>query len=97
MQYGISREEEHNLPEFNSHAEARMYFKEKYGTDFMITDSDIIDGQKIYFYTLILDREAYYDKMAELEVNGYVEMSERYFFCSQDIQISEDGNVHIVH
>lgn len=97
MSYGISREEEHQLPRFESHSEARIYFKNIYGANFMITDSDIIDGEKIYFYKLILDREAYYDMIAELEVNGIVKMSERYLFCSQDIQISESGSVHIVH
>lgn len=97
MNYGISREEEQKLPNFNSHAEARKFFKDKYGTNFMIIDSDTIDGEKIYFYKLILDREAYYDMVAELEVNGVVGMSERYLFCSQDIQISESGFVHIVH
>ena len=97
MNYGISREEEAKLPKFNSHAEARMYFKDKYGADFMITNSEVIDGEKIYFYKLILDREAYCDMMAHLEVNGYVPANEKYLFSSQDIQIHENGFVHIIH
>ena len=56
-----------------------------------------MDGEKIYFYKLILDKEAYYDIIAKLESNGVVPMSERYLFCTQNIQISENGRVHIVH
>lgn len=97
MSYGISREEEHQLPRFKSHDEARKYFKDKYSDSFQLMESDIMGGEKIYFYKLILDREAYYDMIAKLESNGVVPMSERYLFCTQNIQISEDGRVHIVH
>ena len=97
MEYGISREEEARLPDFKSHADAREYFKDKYGSDFQMIDSFMIDGQKVYSYKLILDSNSYYDMIAELEANGYLGMSERYLFCSQDIQISEDGHVHIAH
>lgn len=97
MEYGISREEESKLPEFKNYAEAKKYFKDKYGINFTIIDCDVIDGKKTYFYKLILDREAYFEMISKLEENKPIEMSERYLFCSQDIQISEDGKVHIVH
>lgn len=97
MDYGISREEEHKLPNFNSHKEAREYFKKLYGIDFQLINVGEIDEEKMYFYKLILDREVYIDMIEELELNGMVAMDEKRAFCSQDIQISESGVVHIVH
>lgn len=97
MSYGISREEEYALPEFKSHTEARSYFKEKYGDDFHMMNSDVIDGEKIYFYKLILDRKAHKKLMDQLMEKGYGEMTKEMMFSSQDIQIFENGNIHIVH
>lgn len=97
MGYGISREEEYALPNFASHDEARAYFKEKYGDDFQMTDSSSIDGQKIYFYKLILDRKAHKEFNEQLRENGYAKMTKEMMFSSQDIQIFEDGHIHIVH
>ena len=98
MKYGISREEESKIPEFKSHAEARKYFKDKYGNDFQMTDSfEVEDIGKIYAYKLILNREVYMDMIKEMNKNGFVPMTKERMFCTQDIQITEDGRVHIVH
>lgn len=97
MSYGISREEEYALPQFKSHAEARAYFKEKYGSDFQMTDSAEIDGEKIYFYKLILDRKAFGELNRQLEEKGYATPTKEMMFSSQDIQIFESGHIHIVH
>lgn len=97
MSYGISREEEYNLPQFKSHEEARSFFKDKYGDDFQMTDSSEIDGEKIYFYKLILNRKAYKEFNEQLRENGYAKMNKEMMFSSQDIQIFESGHIHIVH
>lgn len=97
MNYGISREEEHQLPEFKSHKEAREYFKNKYGDDFQLMDSDDSSEDKIYFYKLILNKEIYMDMLKEMREKGFASMSEERMFCTQDIQIMESGIVHIVH
>ena len=97
MSYGISREEESKLPKFKSHQEAREYFKNIYGANFQLEDTGEWDGEKLYFYKLILDMETYIDMIEELKMNGMVAMNEKRAFCSQDIQISESGSVHIVH
>ena len=70
MRYGISREEECNLPDFNSHTEAKSYFKKKYGSKFKLEYDIVVGDRNLYFYKL--DGE-------------------------QDIQIFEDGEIHIVH
>lgn len=97
MSYGISRDEEYQLPKFNSHAEARKYFKDKYGDDFQLMDSNVISGEKIYFYKLILNRKVYMDMLEEMNKTGFVSMNEERMFSSQDIQIFEDGRINIVH
>lgn len=97
MSYGISREEESKIPEFNSHAEARKYFKDKYGDSFQLMDSDDSSGEKIYFYKLILNKKVYMEMIEEMNRNGFASMSEERMFSSQDIQIFENGNIHIVH
>ena len=97
MSYGISREQEHTLPRFTSHADARAYFKEHYGDCFQMMDSDHVNGQKVYFYKLILNKKAYYDMLDEIEKNGYACVTETNMYCTQDIQVFEDGTIHIVH
>lgn len=97
MSYGISREQEHALPQFNSHDEARAYFKDLYGSDFQMTDSSTVNGEKIYFYKLILNKSVYNEMIKEIEANGYCAMNEERIFCTQDIQIFESGHIHIVH
>lgn len=97
MKYGISREEEYALPKFKSHQEARAYFKDKYGEDFQLMDSDVIDGEKIYFYKLILNKEALEEMYRQIEEKGYASGTTEMMFSSQDIQIWENGGIHIVH
>lgn len=97
MKYGISREEEANFPIFNSHDDARKFFKDKYGDDFQMVDSYFIDDKKIYFYKLILNRKVYFEIIDAMEKGMLVEMNEERIFCTQDIQIFESGHLHIIH
>lgn len=97
MKYGISREEEANFPDFKSHDEARKFFKDKYADNFQMIDSGFIGDEKIYYYKLILNREVYLDMIKELNKNGFTGMTEERLFSTQDIQIFENGHLHIVH
>lgn len=97
MKYGISRKEEAELPSFKNHDEARRFFKERYGDSFQMYDSDDSHEPKIYFYRLILNKEAYIEMNNELIENGFCVMTEEKAYCTQDIQIFEDGRIHIVH
>lgn len=91
-----SREQEAKLPSFKNHGQARMYFKNKYGCDFMMMDSEVIDEMKIYFYIIILNRVEYEKGVKQLTTVGY---SEGFDFLNsyQSIEIYEDGNIHMVH
>lgn len=48
----ITREDEHNLPDFTSHDQARAYFKKRYGDKFQLEYSIELKGRKLYFYQL---------------------------------------------
>lgn len=91
-----TREMEANLPEFESAAEAREYFKEKHGKNFVLLFSDVIDGMKIYFNNLVLNEEVYERSLRYLgndnDIDG-LELLNSY----QRIEIWEDGRVHMIH
>lgn len=101
----ISREEESKLPQFNSHLEAREYFKSIYGEKFQMQDSKEYSGEKIYFYHLILDMNQYLESVKEISKQQIKSLqwtkegcvAERYMFSYQPIEISESGDVHIIH
>lgn len=92
----ISRNAEAKLPNFSSHDKAREYFKNKYGQRFIMMHSEIIDDQKVYFYSLLLDPEAFHDgqkKLAKGEAVSGFEFMDSY----QPVEIFEDGRIHIIH
>lgn len=92
----ISRKAEAELPDFSSHELARKYFKNKYGDRFIMMNSEMIDGMKIYFYSLILDNEIFKDgqeKLGQGEPVSGLDFMNSY----QPIEIWEDGRIHIVH
>lgn len=93
----ISREEENEMPSFASHDEARAYFKERFGDDFQMTDSREFDGEKIYFYNLILNKDYYISYLTNAEVRTEPNSNLLFMFSYQTVEISENGNIHIVH
>ena len=73
MSYGISREQEAQLPQFKSHDEARAYFKNLYGNKFVMMDSIEDSEGKIYLYDLKLDNDFPFDKQRiEISEDGYI-------------------------
>lgn len=101
----ISREEEGKIPKFNTHQEAREYFKSRYGQNFQMQDSQEYSGEKVYLYHLILDMNQYLEAIKEINklqikslgFNNDNSLLEKYMFSYQAIEISESGNVHITH
>jgi hypothetical protein len=93
----ITHEEEAKLPFFNDYEEAREWFKEKYGDSFILTSSEIIDDQICYFYYLILDHKVFEAGQKEKESKGIMTDAINFMGSYQEIQIMEDGSVHIVH
>ena len=96
MNKPISRQEESLLPSFNSHEDARHYFTDLYGTDFVFESADYIGDQMCYFYALIINREEY-ERGQELLKNGTSVSGFDFLYSYQSIQIMKSGSVHIVH
>jgi hypothetical protein len=93
----ITREEEAKLSFFKDYKEAREWFKEKYGDRFIFTSSEMIDGPIYYFYYLILDRKVFEVGRKVMESKGIMTDAINFMGSYQEIQIMEDGSVHIVH
>lgn len=91
----ISRQDENNLQEFNSHDDAALYFKERYGSDFVFEE---FSGE-YYFYALVFNHEVYRKGRTELSkgysLSGNLAMD--FLNSYQSIQIHKDGSIHIVH
>lgn len=95
MLKAISREEA-ALPSFNSHVEARNWFKEKYGKDFMMVGSELISEEIIYFYHLVLNRDVYDREMEKLR-RGEPSIGDDLMNSYQIVEVFENGAIHIVH
>jgi len=92
----ISRKAEAELPNFSSHDEARKHFKNKYGQRFVMMSSEIIDDQKVYFYSLLLNPETFHDGQKKLSQGEPVE-GLALINSYQPVEIFEDGRIHIIH
>lgn len=107
MRKPISREEEANLPRFESAEEAYRHFKGVYGRDFAFLSVEKTgDGEEYWYCHLILDRAAY-----ELGNTALMQQSNRsgngggtlqpvgieFLNSHQTVEISVSGSVHIVH
>ncbi|WP_421101335.1 hypothetical protein ACOKXV_14865, partial [Sporosarcina psychrophila] len=68
----ISRQAESEIPEFSSHELACEYFKNKYGNLFMMMSSEFIEDQKVYFYSLILDRKVFENGRKQMLKDGFM-------------------------
>ncbi len=96
MKFPISREDESHFPKFISYEEARMYFSERFGSDFILQDIEDINGQQCYFHAVVVDWEQY--KIGQLQFSrGEAVTGLDYISSYQPVQIMQDGSVHVVH
>lgn len=92
----ISREEEAALPVFKSYNEARAFFLNRYGDNFMLENVETFDDETIYFCILILDKDAWVKGCKQLQDHGYI-IGTDFINSYQPIQISDKGSIHIVY
>ena len=99
MRLPISRTDEAAFPQFNSHDEAKEFFKDKFGMDFVFDSAENIGDGICYFYVLIVDHAIYRKGKRILSQNQPVtgELGLQFLNSYQPIQIMENGSVHIVH
>ncbi|WP_409299858.1 hypothetical protein [Peribacillus sp. SCS-155] len=92
----ITIEEESTFPLFSSYEEASAFFIAKYGEDFILKSAQEIEGEKVYVYILVVDREAYEEgqkKLARFEIIKGTEFTDSF----QSIGISENGDLFIAY
>lgn len=92
----ISRQAEAEFPNFSSHEEARDYFKNTYGEQFVLVSSHVIDGTKVHFYALLLNPSVFKDGQKKIQQGEFV-LGLEYLESYQSIEIFEDGQIHIIH
>lgn len=97
MTQKISREEEAQIPKFNSHKEAKNWFIDRYGPDFILTGAEMIGDEMCYFYYLILNWKDYQEGTKEVRLNQNMAAGLNFLYSHQPVQIMENGSVHIVH
>lgn len=90
----LTRQFEADLPEFHSQDEAFHFFKRLFGEDIKLSDIDLVDGQKLYHYTLVVNRPAYETGIQDLEKQGY-STGVDFMMATHEIQIYENGRLHI--
>lgn len=96
MKFPISREDENHFPKFISYEDARVYFSERFGSDFILQDIEDINGQQCYFHAVVVDWEQY--KIGQLQFSrGEAVTGLDYIFSYQPVQIMQDGSVHVVY
>lgn len=91
----FTREEEAQLPDFESAEEAYMYFRNRWGKNFSYQGSQMIDGVECWFCNLILDREAYKRGAKELSMGTPLTGTE--FLMSYQPFELHGGHVHVIY
>ncbi|MBT2662052.1 hypothetical protein [Bacillus sp. ISL-45] len=85
-----------SLPDFSTHEEAREWFSNRFGTQFIQKEEDFSEGKRVYYYHIVKNREDYDRYMASLMEDGKMELKSMEPFESYStVEISEDGDVSI--
>ena len=93
----LSREQERNIPKFSNCEEAVEYFQEKYKDKFRKEDSFVVGNQRCYHFVIVFDEDAYKKGRKELKKSLIEINTDDYLFSYQAVEISENGEVQIVH
>lgn len=85
-----------SMPDFSTHEEAREWFTNRFGTQFIHKDDDFSEGKDVHYYHIVKNRDAYDRYMASLMDEGKLELKSMEPFESYStVEISEDGDVSI--
>jgi hypothetical protein len=92
----LTRSFESDIPSFASHKEAQAWFEELFGDDFVLADTTMVDGEKLWIYTLIVNRSEWEAGREQLRELGY-SSGMGFMMSTHKIEIFDSGNVHIVY
>lgn len=102
MNNRISYKEFKSYPKFENREEAEKWLKEKYGEDFFFLSERMNDGEPLYSYNYVLDRETY-DKMQEWKERNksvlfppWAPETKGFTDSFQEILIWDDGKVEVI-
>lgn len=84
------------MPDFESHKEARAYFKELFGGRIALQMSEVIGDRKWYFYHYVMDKPVYLSCVEKMKNNEPFDALE-FMNSYQEVQVCENGDVHIVY
>ena len=101
-----TRDFDNVIPAFESHGAALAWFKSEFGKDFQSAGTDIINGEKCYFYHLIGNRKDYefYQEYLTRQGKSAYQITEQNevivesgMFSYNSVEIFESGGVHVVY
>ncbi|MDL4842982.1 hypothetical protein [Aquibacillus rhizosphaerae] len=85
-----------DMPDFENHLQARDWFKEQFQDRFSLRNSDVNNGEKVYYYHLIKKPEMYQEYMDSFAKPVKHEITHMETFESYStVEISEDGSVSL--
>ncbi|WP_078595966.1 hypothetical protein [Evansella clarkii] len=82
------------MPDFETHEEARSWFKKEYEDRFSYKGSEEVDGKRVHYYHLIKEPESYRNYMESFGKLQEHEITHQDTFESYStIEVSEDGGI----
>jgi hypothetical protein len=90
----LTRKFEQDVPDFDSHEEARNWLKALFGDNIMLTGTDVIDGEKLWRYTLAVDRPVWEAGQKLLAEDG-MPVGMQFLMSTHEFQILDSGSLHI--
>lgn len=85
---------EKKMPTFESHDEAKEWFKGEYGSLFILDSFKLEEGKKVMVYHLVLNKSDYIKSLDKMENNKVIAGFD-FLNSYQTVKIHEDGQVNI--
>ncbi|MCM3669036.1 hypothetical protein M3181_08485 [Mesobacillus maritimus] len=84
------------MPDFQSHKEARDWFKGQLQNQFLLRSEDTVNGKRVYYYHIVKNKETYQQYMQSFaSEEGHQITNADTFKSYSTVEISEDGDVSI--
>lgn len=81
------------MPDFTNHEKAKEWFQGQFGDRFVLKNSDVVEGKKVYYYHVVKNQEAYQEYMEMLSNEETTNITNEPFESYSTIEITEDGGI----